>query len=159
MKTSKAKVYTDVNDKWVLTKTHFDSLKGANYFPSAGVNKRKNNGDNKMKTMILTVFLFVTASSFAAGFVKKSFSKNFYAATETELVSLVEAAIPEIEAGHDKELTRSMKLHKCRPIHPRHIKVGKLFIKKVYQRVDAVLVPRFRGTLIVSHNHCFENNK
>ncbi|WPU66797.1 hypothetical protein [Peredibacter starrii] len=111
-----------------------------------------------MKALIVAVALIASAQSFAAGYVTQSFSKIFYAPTEAELVEKVEAAIPSIQAGEDKELTRSMEFQACSPIHPRHIKIGKLFIKKRYTTVDGVLVPNYRGMLIVSHNRCFESN-
>ena len=111
-----------------------------------------------MKSLIVALTLLVSASSFAAGYTTQSFSKIFYAATEAELVAAVEAAIPSIQAGEDKELSRSMGYQQCAPIHPRHIKIGKLFIKKRYTTVDGVLVPNYRGMLVVSHNRCFESN-
>ena len=111
-----------------------------------------------MKSLVLAIALVASTSSFAAGYVTQSFSKIFYAPTEAELVEKVEAAIPSIQAGEDKELSNSMRFQQCNPIHPRHIKIGKLFIKKRYTTVDGVLVPNYRGMLVVSHNHCFESN-
>ena len=110
-----------------------------------------------MKTIILAAALLASTSSFAAGYVTRSFSKIFYAPTEAELVEKVEAAMPAIQAGEDKELSRSMEFQDCKPIHPRHIKIGKLFIKKRYITVDGVLVPNYRGLLIVNHNNCYES--
>ena len=111
-----------------------------------------------MKSLIAIALLITTTTSFASYYTTQSFSKIFYAATEAELVKNVEAAIPSIEAGEDEGLSQSMRFQQCLPIHPRHIKIGKLFIKKVYKKVDGVLVPQVRGMLVVSHNHCFESS-
>lgn len=109
-----------------------------------------------MKSLIVIAFLITSVSSFASYYTTQSFSKIFFAESEKDLVAKVEAAIPSIEAGQDEDLSRSMGYQNCAPIHPRHIKIGKLFIKKIYSRVDGVLVPKVRGMLVVSHNHCFE---
>lgn len=109
-----------------------------------------------MKSLLVIALLVTSVSSFAVGYVTQSFSKIFYASTEAELVEMVEAAIPAIEAGEDRDLTRSMGFQRCSPIHPRHIKIGKLFIKKIYSKENGTLAPKFKGTLVVSHNHCFE---
>jgi hypothetical protein len=110
-----------------------------------------------MKSLIALAVLFVTTTSFASWYTTQSFSKIFYADTEAQLVQDVEAAIPAIEAGEDKDLSFSMRAQQCSPIESRYIKIGKLFIKKVYKKVDGVLVPQVRGMLVVSHTHCFES--
>lgn len=110
----------------------------------------------KMKSLLTIALLTASVSSFATVFSTQSFSKIFYASSEAELVEQVEAAIPSIEAGEDKELSRSMRFQRCSPIHPRHIKIGKLFIKKIYSKENGTLTPKLKGTLVVSHNRCFE---
>lgn len=109
-----------------------------------------------MKMLVLAITLLVSAQLFAVSYHQQSFSKIFYAQTEAELVEKVEAAIPSIQAGDDKELTRSMQFQKCDPIRPSYIKIGKLFIKKRYTTVDGVLVPSYRGQLVVTHTRCAE---
>lgn len=109
-----------------------------------------------MKSLFAIALLAAATSSYAIWWSTQSFSKIFYAETEEQLVADVEAAIPAIEAAQDKGLTQSMKFQNCKPIEPRYIKVGKLFTKKVYKKVDGVLVPQYKGTLVVSHTHCFE---
>lgn len=111
-----------------------------------------------MKSLIVIALLMTSVSSFASGYGTQSFSKIFYAASEAELVADVEAAIPMIEAGQDKKLSSSMWYQACRPIAPRHIKIGELFVKKVYSMVDGVLAPKFAGTLVISHNRCLESS-
>lgn len=108
-----------------------------------------------MKTVIALTFLLASFSSFASQYVSESFSKMFYASSEAELVAAVEAAIPAIQNGEDKGLTQSMKFQNCAPIEARYIKVGKLLIKKLYKTENGVLVPSYRGQLIVTHTHCF----
>lgn len=110
-----------------------------------------------MKSLIAIALLVTATSSYAVWWSTQSFSEIFYADSEAQLVSDVEAAIPAIEAGEDESLTQSMLFQNCKPIEPRYIKVGKLFIKKVYKKVDGVLVPQYKGTLVVSHTHCFES--
>ncbi len=111
-----------------------------------------------MKTIVLIAALALSASSFAAGYETNSFGKYFWASSEEEVVSMIEAAIPSIKAGQDKELTQSMKFQRC-DVHPRHIKIGKTFIKKFYRTVDGTLEAKFRGLLIVSNNRCFVSHK
>ena len=112
-----------------------------------------------MKTFALMAALLVSTSSFAAGWTTQSFGKYFYAPTEEEVLAQVEAAIPTIAAGQDKELSRSMEFQDCRPIHPRHIKIGKTFVKKFWRNDNGTLVVKYRAILTVSHNHCFESHK
>ena len=110
-----------------------------------------------MKTIVLIAALALSASSFAAGYETQSFGKYFWASTEAEVVEMIEEAIPSIKAGEDKELTQSMKFQNC-DVHPRHIKIGKTFIKKFYRTVDGVLVSKYRGLVTVSNNRCFVSN-
>ncbi len=110
-----------------------------------------------MKTIVLIATLALSASSFAAGYETQSFGKYFWASTEAEVVEMIEEAIPSIKAGEDKELNQSMKFQNC-TVHPRHIKIGKTFIKKFYRTVDGVLVSKYRGLVTVSNNRCFVSN-
>ena len=110
-----------------------------------------------MKTFALMAALLVTTSSFATSFTTQSFGKYFYASTEEEVVALMEAAIPTLAAGQDKEISQSMEFQNCAPIHPRHIKVGKkTFIKKFWRNDNGTLVVTYRGLVTVSHNRCME---
>lgn len=111
-----------------------------------------------MKFAFITILLLASVLSFGAGYISKSFSKIFYAPSEAELVQIVESSIPSIERGDDEDLTRSMKRERC-DFHTGKIKVGKLFIKKIYTKVDGALVAKYRGLLVVNHSRCFESYK
>jgi len=108
-----------------------------------------------MKTIVLIAALALSASSFAAGYESKSFSKTFWATSEEEVLAMVEAALPTIK--EDKALLRSMKFQKCNT-HPRNIKIGNTLVKKFYRTVDGTLEAKFRAMLIVKNTRCFVNN-
>src|SRR3989344_6675833 len=111
-----------------------------------------------MKTVILMTALLASFSSFAAGYETQSFGKYFWASSEEEVVAMIEAALPTIKAGQDKELSRSMEFQRCE-VHPYNIKIGKTFIKKFYRTVNGNLEAKFRGLLVVSNTRCFVSHK
>jgi hypothetical protein len=108
-----------------------------------------------MKSIIVIAALALSASSFAGmPFETQSFGLYFWGSSEEEVVSMIEEAIPSVQTGDYKDLAKSMTFQRCAPIHPRHIKIGKTFIKKFYKNVDGKLSVSYRGLLTVSHNHC-----
>lgn len=107
-----------------------------------------------MKTFIAALALTLSASSFAMPFETQSFGLYFWGSSEEEVVSMIEEAIPSVKTGNYEDLAKRMGFQNCAPIHARHIKIGKTFVKKFYKNVDGKLEVSYRGLLTVSHNRC-----
>ena len=107
-----------------------------------------------MKNAIALVIALNSFSALAGGFHTKFFTKSFKAATEADLITTVEAAIPSIKEGSDRSVRSDLQSEGCWPVTAKQIEINSLSVTKYYKVEGDALVPYYSGSLSFLHKNC-----